>query len=765
MVSAKSLGFMDLVKEWMHTCGKLHSDTCVPTPIPMRPPNEVPTWVIDTEQHCIVPGTSADRYLALSYVWPENQSPSSASRQVLHLDEERLTSFQKPGFLESEETLPGIPDVIKYAMKLTLRMGERFLWVDRLCVAQNDGSTRDEVMRMDKIYAGAYLTLIAAAPECMYSEYLESGWPHVNFSQLGNVFSSFPFLPRWSPEDDSVNRYYLSPSKLRLEMARDVYGALADSKWATRGWTYQEQILCRRAVILMQKGFFWDCQCSLWHDIPGQENIISPPREFSRPFDTRWWPDFGFYIDLVCSFNGREFTYPQDALAGFSGILHALAPVFPGGFVSGLPRLFLDHALLWQPFGKASRRFNRLKHEEPEYQMTSSLPSWSWCGWQCFVDPWSLLSGLAYIDNEESNLRSGSWRTRSLVEWRILNSEPEKQEGEQKVCVIDKFATLIHTSDDQKTSGWRRHGSNAQSPSDKAVYYTHEKDESARFRNPFPLSPVTTGLNPIAASSYLSCSTSTATFLSATVLEATGKDRLLAASKISAFQHPIFEEGPDLEDSCPVLALQQSDGTFAGLMRLMDGAEIVQAAPIQLCAISMGSANRNDMVESFEWKIFERRYVKYRRDLDTILYEPKRKSPNGNIALAFDIAMAFSSTVATDVMALGDCSKEDKVQCTCEETYEARKAEGGDNQVSRDECSICSRWAHFFPLGDHGRLLKERCERRYGSSGAPDTGICDFYNVLWIEYQNGIAYRRACGWVPKHIWEANASGPVEIKLG
>jgi hypothetical protein len=42
---------------------------------------------------------------------------------------------------------------------------------------------------------------------------------------------------------------------------------------------------------------------------------------------------------------------------------------------------------------------------------------------------------------------------------------------------------------------------------------------------------------------------------------------------------------------------------------------------------------------------------------------------------------------------------------------------------------------------------------------------CEFYNVLWIERKDGIVYRRACGWVPKHIWEAHATGPVDVKLG
>jgi hypothetical protein len=60
-------------------------------------------------------------------------------------------------------------------------------------------------------------------------------------------------------------------------------------------------------------------------------------------------------------------------------------------------------------------------------------------------------------------------------------------------------------------------------------------------------------------------------------------------------------------------------------------------------------------------------------------------------------------------------------------------------------------------------LLCSSAERNEGAD-VGDT-ICEFYNVLWIERKDGIAYRRACGWVLKHIWETYASGLVEVKLG
>jgi hypothetical protein len=73
-------------------------------------------------------------------------------------------------------------------------------------------------------------------------------------------------------------------------------------------------------------------------------------------------------------------------------------------------------------------------------------------------------------------------------------------------------------------------------------------------------------------------------------------------------------------------------------------------------------------------------------------------------------------------------------------------------------------------LGTNDAVLRPSDNARSSSTEhqellVEDDFICEFYNVLWIERKDGIAYRGACGWVPKHIWEAHATGPEEIKLG
>ena len=60
--------------------------------------------------------------------------------------------------------------------------------------------------------------------------------------------------------------------------------------------------------------------------------------------------------------------------------------------------------------------------------------------------------------------------------------------------------------------------------------------------------------------------------------------------------------------------------------------------------------------------------------------------------------------------------------------------------------------------------MAPRCTVRVNDGNDDDT-LCEFYNVLWVERKDGVAYRRACGWVSKAVWEANATAPVGVKLG
>lgn len=305
---------------------------------------------------------------------------------------------------------------------------------------------------MREIYSGAYFTIIAAASsEGLYGS--------------GTDFDSFT---------NGVGQ--VSPGLL--------HGALLASHWATRGWTFQEQVLSKRSLVFLDATAFWDCQRAIWWseslhgsstthageiDILGDDDPESPRQELwepvseNSPFSSDGteirihdadrqisqnvaalsMPDLRLYMEIICRYNHRSLTYAQDALPAISGVLESFAHGFPGGFVCGLPAVFLDSSLLWQPRYKAKRRVavSSVENVAPR----SALPSWSWAGWQCLIDPVSLETGLDYEVEMKKNqfFVPNPWTTRGLVDWFTLAADGGEEVRVHGPEVLERCKLLL----------------------------------------------------------------------------------------------------------------------------------------------------------------------------------------------------------------------------------------------------------------------------------------------------------------------------------
>lgn len=362
------------VSQWERKCSKLHGQKCHPSiPSTHRPLGHSPDWVIDTDQGCIVRGNSVDKYVALSYAWnsPVNSSCQPTTDTLL-LQRDTVEHLQFPLLLFSESVRKRLPKVIQHSIELVSQSGARYLWVDCLCIVQNDERTSAQIALFPRIYSGAYVTIIAAAEKN---------------GLLGSVAEV--------------------QNPVQKNTADNLHGRLLPTHWASRGWTFQEHIFSKRSIVFLDTAIFWDCQCSMWwsesqtslqlatecesqgitsrldeetHDTEG-----SLPRRLTSFLAS----NLALYRELVCRYNHRDLTQPQNALPAFSGVLDEF---FHGAFISGLPTLILDSVLLLQPFRKAKRRIAVPSSQclAPE----SPLPSWSWIGWQCLVDPGSLRSDM-----------------------------------------------------------------------------------------------------------------------------------------------------------------------------------------------------------------------------------------------------------------------------------------------------------------------------------------------------------------------------------
>jgi hypothetical protein len=124
-----------------------------------------PSRLIDVENQCIVRGNVQGQHLALSYIWQNDTRPID-NEQQFQLLLNNAEDLAAPNSIKQH--YPQLPKVIQDAMELTTAIPKKYLWVNRLCIIQDDPQREEEVMRMDQIYSGAYMTIIAAAEHGLY---------------------------------------------------------------------------------------------------------------------------------------------------------------------------------------------------------------------------------------------------------------------------------------------------------------------------------------------------------------------------------------------------------------------------------------------------------------------------------------------------------------------------------------------------------------------------------------------------------------------
>jgi hypothetical protein len=110
--------------------------------------------LVDVKRKCLVESTVSARYVALSYVW--------GGACQLQTTASSLQDLKIPGALARHERQ--IAPTVRDAIHVTESIGERYLWVDSLCIVHDNLVTKhNQISAMGTIYALALVTLIAAA--------------------------------------------------------------------------------------------------------------------------------------------------------------------------------------------------------------------------------------------------------------------------------------------------------------------------------------------------------------------------------------------------------------------------------------------------------------------------------------------------------------------------------------------------------------------------------------------------------------------------
>ncbi|RYP77472.1 hypothetical protein DL770_007073 [Monosporascus sp. CRB-9-2] len=150
-----------LLKHWLEDCqNHTHSKTVRSRKSPNLFQHEDGFRLIDVIDECLVQKSEWCDYVALSYVWGGVTPFHSTTKNVKRLSDPKGLSPPQVASVTSER----IPSTVLDAMVLTRNIGMRYLWVDNLCIVQDDQREKSRLIgRMDEVYENATVTIIAAA--------------------------------------------------------------------------------------------------------------------------------------------------------------------------------------------------------------------------------------------------------------------------------------------------------------------------------------------------------------------------------------------------------------------------------------------------------------------------------------------------------------------------------------------------------------------------------------------------------------------------
>jgi len=294
--------------------------------------------------------------VTLSYCWGSGNS--SARTTQANVDARR-----------DEIVFDELPRTIQDAILVTRSLGERFLWVNAICIIQpEDKDNTDwkfEAPEMSRYYQDSFCTIAAAraadSAEGFLTERLQQRYP------VGNCVLDTCNDPR--------RPGILCRAVLTTEPLPSWHHSVDRSPLTERGWVLQERLMSRRILFWTKHALFWSCPEMLASEFnhKGSEFEHSASKPVPVNFDKMLagnddhWSLSTTWQLLVENYSTMEFTFESDRLVALMGISSRLQERFKDHFVFGLWRKYLLQGLCWQ-------RSSRLKDRAD----SNIAPSWSW---------------------------------------------------------------------------------------------------------------------------------------------------------------------------------------------------------------------------------------------------------------------------------------------------------------------------------------------------------------------------------------------------
>ncbi|KAI0630049.1 heterokaryon incompatibility protein-domain-containing protein [Trametes polyzona] len=385
------------------SCAKAYIDNCVKHHRRCRKParatghsSRLPSRLVDCsnpDRPRLVLGSAVEAkspYLALSYVWGGCQPHSATTTNLA-----AYCAAIDPG-------LDLLPQTIRDAIRVTHDLGQRYLWIDSLCILQDSEADKHrELARMVDVYRNAYLTIVAGSAKRATEGFLHDPAPPVSVPYI--LPFNFPGSSWGIRRRQKTGALCLTKNRLDLDIRATADPLEWEDPINERAWCLQESMMSRRTLFFETGSFCFRCPSSHervsgcgevledHHAVQLDNAFLQRPdrRRVARLYpaflrDLRIWlrptkpmDDAASFRDqwwrVVYDYSQRGVSNPSDKLVACAAIAEVFHSRWGGSdYLAGLWRSTLLWDLLWSMSSKASKALTT--------PQTNRAPSWSWAG-------------------------------------------------------------------------------------------------------------------------------------------------------------------------------------------------------------------------------------------------------------------------------------------------------------------------------------------------------------------------------------------------
>lgn len=350
-------------------------------------------------------------YIVLSHMWGDRP------QDQVQLTLDNITTFQ--------EDIPFHPlsDVYKEAIRATLTLGHKYLWIDSLCIIQDSNSPdwEIEIPRMAIIYGNAICNLSYLFPPSHPSPDMNvtrkpSTDAHCRLRDDPRANNPCILLPATPTSSGLYIHHPTSSFRTKHGMNNNLEPWLTDWPLFSRAWTFQEYLLAPRTLLLGHINLMWQCSRFFYDEIIGPLAGSSAPsgpnqnkslirmrgmgktryypisigriKDSESPSDTDVLSFVWDWLRCVNEYRDRDLKNKEDRIIAFAGFAKACANLGRLTYLAGLWGEVLSVSLLWYVKAEESVRVDiketpMSRDEEKtgvkiKEDVASPAPTWSW---------------------------------------------------------------------------------------------------------------------------------------------------------------------------------------------------------------------------------------------------------------------------------------------------------------------------------------------------------------------------------------------------